>query len=28
MPWVTEQEQKDLEDKIKETRDWIDKKIE
>ena len=28
MPWVTEQEQKDLEDKIAETRDWIDKKIE
>jgi hypothetical protein len=28
MPWVTEQEQKDLNERIEETRDWIEKKME
>jgi len=28
MPWVTEQEQKDLTDRIEETRDWIEKNME
>ena len=28
MPWVTEQEQKDLSERIEETRDWIEKKME
>ena len=27
MPWVTEQEQQDLVDKVKDMRDWIDKKM-
>lgn len=27
MPWVTEQEQQDLVDKVEEMRDWIDKKM-
>ena len=28
MPWVTEQELKDLSERIEETRDWIEKKME
>jgi len=28
MPWVTEQEQTDLIEKVDETREWLDGKIE
>lgn len=28
MPWVTEQDQQDLLEKVEETRDWLDKKME
>lgn len=28
MPWITEQEQKDFVEKVEETRDWLEKRME